>query len=139
MVRSLGLRGRNHADVWYRRLQQHIRPGAVNIDFGIVREFRVGEKFHLQFRADAFNATNTPHFSNPNGNVSNMVLNGDGTIKSLGGYTTISSTIGGFGREGIDQRQLQVGLKLKVLSARGLPAVDAPKARGFSAQTKYAN
>ncbi len=88
-------------------------PGAVNIDFGIVREFRVGEKFHLQFRADAFNATNTPHFSNPSGNVSNMVLNGDGTIKSLGGYTAISSTNGGFGREGIDQRQLQVGLKLR--------------------------
>jgi hypothetical protein len=42
-----------------------------------------------------------------------MVLNGDGTIKSLGGYTSITSTTGGQGREGIDERMLQLGLRIR--------------------------
>jgi hypothetical protein len=87
-------------------------PGMINLDAGLARTLPITERWHLQIRADAFNATNTPHFSNPNANVSNMVLNGDGTIKSLGSYTTISSTTGGIGREGIDQRILQVGARI---------------------------
>jgi carboxypeptidase family protein/TonB-dependent receptor-like protein len=88
-------------------------PGAINLDAGLVREFQVRERMHLQFRADAFNATNTPHFSNPSSTVSSMVLNPDGTIKSLGGYTTITSTNGGFGREGIDERMLRLGVRIR--------------------------
>jgi hypothetical protein len=88
-------------------------PGAVNVDFGIVREFQIRERWRLQVRADAFNATNTPHFSNPSANVSNMVLNTNGTVKSLGGYTSITSTNGGIGREGIDERMLRLGLRLR--------------------------
>ncbi|HKE25453.1 MAG TPA: TonB-dependent receptor [Bryobacteraceae bacterium] len=88
-------------------------PGMINLDIGLSRTFQIRERWHLQFRADAFNATNTPHFSNPGANVSNLVLNGDGTIKSLGGFSTISSTNGGIGREGIDQRMLQVGVRLQ--------------------------
>jgi hypothetical protein len=88
-------------------------PGAFNVDLGLSREFQVRERWHVQIRADAFNATNTPHFSNPNGNVSNMVLNGDGSIKNLGGYSTITSTNGGFGREGIDERLLQLGVRIR--------------------------
>ena len=88
-------------------------PGMVNLDIGLSRTFQIGDRWKLQVRADAFNGTNTPHFSNPSGNVSNMVLNNDGSIKSLGGYTTISSTNGGIGREGIDQRMLQIGARLQ--------------------------
>ena len=32
-------------------------------------EFKLGPQTNLQFRAEAFNATNTPHFNQPNGNV----------------------------------------------------------------------
>ena len=88
-------------------------PGMINLDIGLSRTFQIGERWHLRFRADAFNATNTPHFSNPNASVSNLVLNSDGSIKSLGGYTAISSTNGGIGREGIDQRMLQIGVRLQ--------------------------
>jgi hypothetical protein len=88
-------------------------PGAVNLDAGLVREFQIGERWHLQFRADGFNATNTPHFSNPSANVSNMVLNPNGTIASLGGYTTITSTTSATAREGIDERMLQLGMRIR--------------------------
>jgi hypothetical protein len=87
-------------------------PGAFNQDASIFREFSVKEKAKMQFRFDAFNATNTPHFGNPGVNVSNMLLNGDGSIKSLGGYTTITSTKGQ-GRDGIDQRVLQFAIHIR--------------------------
>ena len=69
-------------------------PGTVNLDASIFRDFKVTERFNLQFRFNTFNTTNTPHFSNPSSNVSNMLLNADGSIRSLGGYTTITSTKG---------------------------------------------
>ena len=55
--------------------------------------------------------TNTPHFSNPNGNVSSLVQNADGSVRSLGGYTVITSTTG-VGREGIDERMFRLGLRV---------------------------
>jgi hypothetical protein len=44
-------------------------PGVVNLDASLFRNFSLTEKFQLQFRAEASNLTNTPHFNNPNGNV----------------------------------------------------------------------
>ena len=86
-------------------------PGAVNWDLGIFREFRATERIKVQFRAEAFNFTNTPHFNNPGANVSNMTRNPDGTIRSLGGFSEITSTMN-LGRDGIDERQFRLGLRL---------------------------
>ncbi len=44
-------------------------PGVANLDLSLFRTFKLGSQTNLQFRAEAFNATNTPHFNNPNGNV----------------------------------------------------------------------
>jgi hypothetical protein len=44
-------------------------PGVANLDLSLFRTFKLTPQFNLQFRAEAFNATNTPHFGNPNGNV----------------------------------------------------------------------
>jgi len=44
-------------------------PGVVNMDLSLFRTFKLTEKFNLRFQAEAFNLSNTPHFSNPNGNV----------------------------------------------------------------------
>jgi hypothetical protein len=43
-------------------------PGVINTDLSLYRTFRVTEKLNLQFRAESFNLSNTPHFANPNGN-----------------------------------------------------------------------
>ena len=85
-------------------------PGIVNWDSGLFRDFILKERFKLQFRAESFNFSNTPHFANPGANVSNMVLNPDGTVKNLAGFSQILSTIV-TGRT-IDERQFRFGLKV---------------------------
>jgi len=40
-------------------------PGYVNLDASLVKRFRVNDRIAAEFRVDAFNATNTPHFANP--------------------------------------------------------------------------
>ncbi len=80
-------------------------PGYLNFDAGVFRNFSITERFSLQFRAEAFNATNTPHFNNPGSNVSNRTLKADGTVNTLGGFTEITSARS-------DERQVRFALRL---------------------------
>ena len=84
-------------------------PGAANLDASLFREFRFGEKMNLQFRAEALNATNTPHFSNPAANVSNLQLNLDGSVKNLNGFGVITSTTR-TGRQ-YDEREIRLSAR----------------------------
>lgn len=86
-------------------------PGIVNWDFGVFREFSVTERWKIQFRAESFNFSNTPHFGNPGNNVSNLSLNPDGTVRDLAGYTEITGTTN-LAREGIDERQFRFGIRI---------------------------
>ena len=67
----------------------------------------------LQLRVEALNVTNTPHFANPAANVSNLQLNPDGSIRILGGFSSITTTANS-GRDGIDE--LKKALKDKSIS-----------------------
>ena len=44
-------------------------PGATNFDASVFRDFQIWERLSMQFRAEGFNVTNTPHFADPNANV----------------------------------------------------------------------
>jgi hypothetical protein len=44
-------------------------PGYINLDFSLFKEFAMTERFKLQTRLETFNTLNTPHFSNPGGNM----------------------------------------------------------------------
>jgi hypothetical protein len=44
-------------------------PGYFNMNLSLARQFKLTERFGLQFRADAMSFTNTPHFNNPNATV----------------------------------------------------------------------
>jgi hypothetical protein len=68
-------------------------PSLTNIDFLLAKAFKLTERFNLQFRAEAFNATNTPYFGLPGVNI-----NGAGA-----GQITSAS----------DPRRIQFGLKLR--------------------------
>jgi hypothetical protein len=88
-------------------------PGLVNLDFGLFREFAVGERFHLQFRAESFNFTNTPHWGLPAANVSSATFNSNGSISNLGGFGSITGTDGNYlTRGGMDERTFRFGLRL---------------------------
>jgi hypothetical protein len=58
----------------------------------------------LQFRAEAYNITNTPNFGQPNASFSAVDSNGNPT--QAGGFGTITSTCGG-----IYARQIQFAFK----------------------------
>ncbi len=61
-------------------------PGVVNMDMSLYRTFKLTERFDLQFRAEAFNLSNTPHFSNPNGNRNSSNFGRVTSTQSAWGY-----------------------------------------------------
>jgi hypothetical protein len=79
-------------------------PGAVSLDLGLFREFAATERVKIQFRAEVFNATNTPHFNNPGTNVSNLQILPDGSV-NLRGFSEITSAQN-------DERQFRFGLRV---------------------------
>jgi hypothetical protein len=68
-------------------------PGRVNLDLGLFRRITIREPWTLEFRAEAANSTNTPHFNNPNANI------------SAGNFLVVTAADS-------DQRQLRLGLRL---------------------------
>jgi len=85
-------------------------PRVINLDASLYRTFHLSPGTTVQFRIEAFNITNTPHFANPSANVSNLQLNPDGTVRNLGGFSSITGTAN-TGRDGIDERLFRVGLR----------------------------
>ncbi len=73
-------------------------PRTTNLDASIFRNFAIRERYNLQFRAEAFNVSNTPAFFLPSA-ASPALTIGNSTFGKL----TASSATG---------RQLQFGLKL---------------------------
>jgi hypothetical protein len=81
-------------------------PGFEDIDYSLVKDTPVsalGESGKVQFRAEVFNLTNTPQFGNPGATVSSATFNADGSVKSLNGYTQITSAS--------NERQLRFALR----------------------------
>lgn len=44
-------------------------PGSSNMDLSLFKNFTITERVKAQFRFQAYNLTNTPHFANPNSNL----------------------------------------------------------------------
>jgi len=86
-------------------------PGVANWDLGVFRKFQVTESWKLEFRMEAFNFTNTPHFANPGTNVSSFNPTITDPLRRFGGYTEITG-VSSTGRDGIDERQFRLGLRL---------------------------
>ncbi len=83
------------ADHYSWLLGRHIvrGPGFANLDTSVFKSFLLRERFTPNLRLEAFNATNTPHFANPN------------TDLSQGQFGSITQTIG-------NSRILQLAEKL---------------------------
>jgi hypothetical protein len=76
-------------------------PHFNNLDASLFKNFHIHESTALEFRLEAFNATNTPQFGQPN-NVTGFNQYKPG---NAGGFAAITSTRN-------DQRQVQAALKL---------------------------
>jgi len=68
-------------------------PGLVNLDFGLFKKFPIRERVTLETRFEAANLSNTPHFSNPNSNI------------SAGNFLQVTSAVG-------DQRQARFSIRV---------------------------
>jgi hypothetical protein len=86
-------------------------PGIANWDFGIFRRFNLTERFRLDFRMEAFNFTNTPHFNNPGTSVQSYQPLQTDPARRYNGYSEITG-VTNIGRDGIDERQFRFGLRL---------------------------
>jgi hypothetical protein len=71
-------------------------PRLTNYDLSIFRIFSITERVKLEYRAEFYNLTNTPHFANPSGSQTSAT------------FGIISSTLSGYGN-----RQMQMALRLK--------------------------
>jgi hypothetical protein len=71
-------------------------PGSSNLDLSLFKNFAITEKFKGQFRVQAYNLTNTPHFANPNTDLSQGVSQ----------FGHITSTIP------FTYRQMELGLRV---------------------------
>jgi hypothetical protein len=74
-------------------------PGTKQIDLSLFKSFRLAEARRIEFRAEAFNAFNTPQFNNPNATIG---FAGVGRITSAGNPPVYQRT----------PRQIQLALKL---------------------------
>jgi hypothetical protein len=68
-------------------------PGLINLDFSVVRNFQIKERFRVQFRAESFNLANHPNFGLPNYTIG---------AAGAGAISTVQGT----------QRENQLALKL---------------------------
>jgi hypothetical protein len=80
-------------------------PGHDDMDLSIFKDFPIFEKVNAEFRAEAFNLTNTPQFDNPNGNLDSASPN------------ALTSDTGAFGQiNGThvnSQRQLELAVRFQ--------------------------
>ncbi len=68
-------------------------PGIISVDFSVLRNFRLGERFRFQFRGEFLNAINHTNLSLPNATFGSAAF---GTITASG-----------------PARQIQLGAKLQ--------------------------
>jgi hypothetical protein len=84
-------------------------PGFHRLDFSLFKQFRLTERFRLEFRSEFFNLTNHPNFSLP-GFSGNGVTAAPGSLNflNISNFGKITSTRDGQN----DQREIQFALKL---------------------------
>jgi len=83
-------------------------PGITTFDFSLFKNFRMSDRFNLQFRSEFFNILNHPTFNAPG-------FGGNGVVAIPGATDYLSSNFGKIGSTRFpfnDPRQIQFALKL---------------------------
>lgn len=83
-------------------------PGIERVDFSLFKQFRLSERYNLEFRSEFFNILNHPTFNPPN-------FGGNGVVAIPNSGNYLSSAFGAIGSTRFpfqDPRQIQLALKL---------------------------
>jgi hypothetical protein len=68
-------------------------PNNQRVDFSLFKDFNITESKRLQFRAEAFNLTNTPAFGLPGANIVSWAGTGAAAVPTTAGnFGKITST-----------------------------------------------
>ncbi len=83
-------------------------PGVINVDFSILKNTKISERFNLQFRTEIFDLLNHPNFGDPGpfGNSNLAALAGSSTFGIIRGTRVPTGDFG-------SSRQVQFALKLQ--------------------------
>jgi len=85
-----------------------VSPGFRRLDFSLFKDFRLSERFTMQFRSEFFNILNHPNFNAPNFGGNGVVA-----VSNSGNYTNPNfGEIGSTRDAPYDPRQIQFALKL---------------------------
>ena len=96
LVQYVVVRAAGAEPLWHRGRNTIRGPGSATTIFRSSACFPITERFRLEYRAEFYNLTNTPHFANPSGTCHSAT------------FGIISSTLSGYGN-----RQVQMALRLK--------------------------
>jgi hypothetical protein len=83
-------------------------PGIERVDFSLFKQFRLSERYNLEFRSEFFNILNHPTFNPPN-------FGGNGVVAVPNSGNFLSTAFGAIGSTRFpfqDPRQIQLALKL---------------------------
>jgi hypothetical protein len=90
-----------------------VGPAHETVDASLFKNFPLTEKVQGQFRAEAYNLTNTPAFNNPNGNLDSCITTNGPTCTTVN-TSTITGSFGQInGTHVHSERQLQLALRLQ--------------------------
>ena len=86
-----------------------VTPGFHRFDFSLFKNFKINERFSMQFRSEFFNILNHPNFNAPNFGGNGVVsISGSGSINDTTHFGEVGST-----RDApYDPRQIQFAMKL---------------------------
>jgi hypothetical protein len=91
-------------------------PGSSNMDLSLFKNFKVTERVKGEFRFQAYNLTNTPHFANPNSNLGNYTTGCPAGLTSCPGSSVLTFNANAqFGLinniQPFSWRQMELGLR----------------------------
>jgi hypothetical protein len=86
-------------------------PGFFRVDPAVYKTFKVTERIRGEFRAEAYNFTNTPRWNNPSASAATPIRDAAGNITNLNNFMTITSVFGNnFGQDA--GRQFRFGARV---------------------------
>ncbi len=82
-------------------------PGFVNLDFSVIKDFKLGERFAVQLRGEVFNLLNHPNFADPDHDLSDGSAGTFGLAQYTPDVYASNPVIGSGG-----SRHIQIGAKV---------------------------